>query len=594
MDRFVNISAYKFVTLGDLTRRRDEWLSLCQKLSLKGTILLSEEGINLFLAGSRFAIDEILKHICSDPSLADLRAKESFSDHQPFSRMLIKIKKEIIAFDVDGIDPRRETSRRVSAVQLKQWLDDGEPVVMLDTRNDFEVEVGTFDNAVPIRVDDFRSFSDAVDLLPEEMKCQKIVTFCTGGIRCEKAAPLMERKGFEDVYQLDGGILKYFELCGGDHYHGECFVFDQRVALDSDLQETETTQCFACLSPLTLEDRQSEKFEVEISCPHCYVSLERQQALMISKRHEAIQGVSQPLPGSNAYDNIKPIRVTGPYDGLKLIDFLTSIHTRLSRDDWMEEIEAGRLQLENQSMFINTLVRAGQRLQHMMPGTTEPDVNADIQIMYEDEALVVVNKPAPLPMHPCGRFNRNTLSWILREAYKPVALRPAHRLDANTSGVVVFAKSRKFAARLQPQFERGDVIKTYIARVQGQPETDQFISTTPLDAEPCEVGARLPHPEGVNAHTEFQVLQRFSDDTALLEVRPITGRTNQIRAHLWDMGLPIVGDPFYLADKQTGNSLTLLPCDPPLCLHARRIDFEHPASHERVSFEAPIPSWAKE
>ncbi len=238
MNSVVNIAVYKFVTLDDLDRRRAELLALSERLLLKGKILLSEEGINLFLAGSRDAIDEFLASLRRESVFSDIDVKESFSEHQPFKRMLVKVKKEIIAFGVAGIDPRAETSRRISAKQLKKWLDEGLPVTLLDVRNNFEFEIGTFDDAIPIGVRHFRSFLDAISTLPDDIKDRPIVTFCTGGIRCEKAGPLLERFGFSDVYQLDGGILKYFEECGGEHYHGDCFVFDQRVALDADLRET--------------------------------------------------------------------------------------------------------------------------------------------------------------------------------------------------------------------------------------------------------------------------------------------------------------------------------------------------------------------
>lgn len=238
MGSVVNIAAYKFITLDDIERRRAELHPVCRRLELKGTILLSHEGINLFLAGIRSAIDEFLSILRRGPALAELEVKESFSDRQPFERLFVKIKREIIAFGVDGIDPRRETSRRVSPKQLKLWLDEGAPITLLDVRNDFEYQVGSFHNAIPIGVAHFRNFPRAAGNLPEEIKDRPVVTFCTGGIRCEKAGPLLERLGFADVYQLDGGILNYFQQCGGIYYQGECFVFDQRVALDTHLLET--------------------------------------------------------------------------------------------------------------------------------------------------------------------------------------------------------------------------------------------------------------------------------------------------------------------------------------------------------------------
>ena len=230
--KIVNIAAYKFLPLTDLRTLRARLQTLCKDANLKGTILLSPEGINLFVAGAAHSIERLLAELRSWPGLEDLQPKLSETDHQPFRRMLVRLKKEIIAFGVEGIDPARRTSPKLSAKELKRWLDEGRPVTLLDTRNDYEVKLGTFRNAIPIGIDHFRDFPQGVARLSPELKKQPIVMFCTGGIRCEKAGPYMEREGFESVFQLDGGILKYFEEVGGAHYDGECFVFDQRVGLD--------------------------------------------------------------------------------------------------------------------------------------------------------------------------------------------------------------------------------------------------------------------------------------------------------------------------------------------------------------------------
>ncbi len=269
-NQILNIAAYKFVPLTELGTRREALRTLCVNLKLRGTILLSPEGINLFIAGARAAVEQLLERLQQDPEIGALEVKESFSDHQPFNRMLVRLKKEIIAFGIDGIDPRNAPSQKISATQLKQWLDEGRPLTLLDTRNHYEVRLGTFKNALPIGLDHFRNFPEAVDNLPAEVAENPIVMFCTGGIRCEKAGPYMEQAGFRDVYQLEGGILKYFEECGGSHYEGDCFVFDKRTALDADLQETETTLCYACQAPLTIDEQQSEHYVPGESCPYCW------------------------------------------------------------------------------------------------------------------------------------------------------------------------------------------------------------------------------------------------------------------------------------------------------------------------------------
>ncbi len=269
----VNIAAYKFATLTDLPARRESLRELCFELELKGTILLSPEGINLFLAGRREATNQLLRQLTADPEIGPLEVKESFSDHQPFSRMLVRLKQEIIAFGVEGIAPAQQTAPKLSAQELKQWLDEGRSVKLLDVRNDYEVDLGSFAGAEAIGVDHFRNFPAAAQQLPEDLKDETIVMFCTGGIRCEKAGPYMERLGFQKVLQLEGGILKYFEECGQEHYEGECFVFDKRVALDGNLEETDTALCFACQSTLTLEEQQSPHYIPGDSCPYCYQAI---------------------------------------------------------------------------------------------------------------------------------------------------------------------------------------------------------------------------------------------------------------------------------------------------------------------------------
>jgi len=261
----VNLSGYKFVTLCEtqLPVLRAEMKAKAIACDLKGTVLLSTEGVNAFLAGTRDNIDQFLLYLGTIPELADIWFKESFTDYQPFNRMLVRLKKEIIPIRQSSIVPEKKTAPYVSPETLKQWYDEKRDMIVLDTRNEYEVQLGTFENAMDLHIAHFNEFGEAVDFLPEDLKEKTIVTFCTGGIRCEKAAELMAQKGFKNVYQLNGGILNYFEKCGGEFYQGECFVFDQRVAVNSALEETETKQCFDCRTPLKSTDVKEGK------CPHC-------------------------------------------------------------------------------------------------------------------------------------------------------------------------------------------------------------------------------------------------------------------------------------------------------------------------------------
>ena len=595
MPPVTNIAAYQFAPLADLKPLRDRLAAMCRTWSLKGTILLSTEGINLFVAGPRTEIDLLLAELRAVPGLESLSPKVSESADQPFTRMLVKIKREIIAFGVEGIDPARRPAPKLSPRELKSWLDEGRPVTLLDTRNEFEVKLGTFENAVPIGIKHFREFPEAVKKLPEEMKQQPIVMFCTGGIRCEKAGPFMQREGFEQIFQLDGGILKYFEDCGGDHYQGECFVFDKRVGVDPGLAETANTQCFVCLRTLNGDEQNDPRYVEGKSCPHCFRSSEEQRLRELAEHQAAIVRVTRPLPGSVPKDNYRPLKVAGVHDGRRLLDFLHAVLGHIPHLDWQTEFERGHIvNAAYESVGPDQVVRSGERYFHHQVANLEADVNAAITILHEDDAIIVLNKPAPLPIHPSGRFNRNTLQAILREVYSPQKPRPAHRLDANTTGVVVFTRIANYARILQPQFERGEVEKVYLARVIGHPPEDKFHCEAAISATSGDFGSRTINEEsGLRAFTEFRVLNCLNDGTALLEVIPHTGRTNQIRVHLWHLGYPIRGDQAYLPDRQPGDTQTHSVDDPPLCLHAYRLTFTHPLTGKRVTFEAPLPQWAR-
>jgi len=236
----VNLSAYRFVSLDDLPALRERVLERCTALALKGTILLAPEGINLFLAGPRAALDAFMDWLREDARFAGLDVKESVSDHVPFGRMRVRLKKEIITMRQPTIRPEGGRAPAVDAATLQRWLDqgrddDGRELVLLDTRNDYETDVGKFPQAVDYRLASFTEFPAAVAADRARYAGRTVVSYCTGGIRCEKAALHMQDLGIERVYQLEGGILKYFEETGGAHWQGDCFVFDGRGALDPQL-----------------------------------------------------------------------------------------------------------------------------------------------------------------------------------------------------------------------------------------------------------------------------------------------------------------------------------------------------------------------
>ncbi|HOF50999.1 MAG TPA: sulfurtransferase [Rhodoferax sp.] len=240
MNTVLNISSYKFVPLPDAPALRETLLARALRRDLKGTILLAEEGINLFLAGPAEDVRGFITELQTDPRFADITPKESWSDTRPFRKMLVKVKGEIIRMNYPTIRPAEGRAPAVAPATVKRWLDqghddEGRPVVTLDTRNDFEVDAGTFEGAIDWRITKFTEFPQAVLDHKAELEGKTVVSFCTGGIRCEKAAILMQEMGLDHVVQLEGGILKYFEETDGSHYRGSCFVFDERRAVDADL-----------------------------------------------------------------------------------------------------------------------------------------------------------------------------------------------------------------------------------------------------------------------------------------------------------------------------------------------------------------------
>ena len=267
--KVVNIAGYRFIDLDDRDELREPFLRRCEDLNLKGTILLSPNGINFSLSGSQESIDGYLEFLESDERFIGIPLKVTYNDYQPFRRMLVRLKKEIISLGMDDIRPTEFTGPNIKPAQFQEILDKEEEVIVLDTRNDYEVRVGTFKNAINLNIPSFRDFPEAVSKLPEDYKKKPIVMFCTGGIRCEKASAVMLKSGFENVKQLQGGVLDYFKDTDASHWDGDCFVFDDRVAVDKGLNETDYVMCYSCREPLTKDEVRSPDYKVDDYCPYC-------------------------------------------------------------------------------------------------------------------------------------------------------------------------------------------------------------------------------------------------------------------------------------------------------------------------------------
>ena len=262
---------YKFVALEDPARLRQQLLDLCEKLGIRGTLIVAGEGINGTVAGKETAIADLVAWLQSRNDIGRLEVKYADAAEMPFHRMKVRLKKEIVTLGVDGIDPVTQAGTRVSGPEWNELISAPDTIV-IDTRNDYEVKLGTFEGAVDPATETFRDFPAWVEANRDRLAGRKVAMFCTGGIRCEKATALVKAAGFDDVYHLDGGILRYLEEMPAQEslWQGECFVFDERVSVTHGLERGEARLCRACRRPLTPEERASPLHVEGISCVHCH------------------------------------------------------------------------------------------------------------------------------------------------------------------------------------------------------------------------------------------------------------------------------------------------------------------------------------
>jgi len=294
MSQIVVCALYKFVTLDDYALIQPPLLALMLKYDVKGTLLLAQEGINGTIAGSRSGINAILTYLQSDPRLAALSYKESYTDQPPFLRSRVKLKREIVTMGVEGIDPKQVVGTYVKPTDWNDLISDPN-ILLVDTRNDYEVQVGTFKNALNPKTDSFREFPGYVKQELDPEKHNKVAMFCTGGIRCEKSTAFLKEQGFDEVYHLEGGILKYLQEVPAEEslWEGECFVFDERVTVNHQLQRGEYDQCNACRMPITEQNKLSEQYQHGVSCPHCFEKTSDKQKARFAEREKQMQLAQQ-------------------------------------------------------------------------------------------------------------------------------------------------------------------------------------------------------------------------------------------------------------------------------------------------------------
>ena len=289
-DSIVVAALYKFVRLHGFEQLQQPLLDLMHDNDVRGTLLLADEGINGTISGPRAGVDTVLGWLKQDERLAALEHKESFHDEHPFLRTKVKLKKEIVTMGVEGIDPTRTVGTYLSPEEWNTVISDPD-TVLIDTRNDYEVEVGTFKGAINPETRTFREFPEYVKETLDPARHKKVAMFCTGGIRCEKSTAYLKEQGFEEVYHLKGGILKYLEEMPKEDslWEGECFVFDERVTVDHDLNPGEFDQCHACRRPISDEDKRSEQFQLGVSCPKCYDESSPEQKQRFAERQKQIE-----------------------------------------------------------------------------------------------------------------------------------------------------------------------------------------------------------------------------------------------------------------------------------------------------------------
>ncbi|PIG93376.1 rhodanese-related sulfurtransferase [Gloeocapsopsis sp. IPPAS B-1203] len=281
---------YKFVSLPDAAEIQEPLLSYCLAHHVKGTILLAPEGINGTIAATRDRIDAVLAFLCADPRFTDLEYKESTADSPPFERMKVRLKKEIVTLGVPEVDPNEQAGTYISPQEWNALISDPE-VTVIDTRNDYEVDIGSFKGAQNPQTRSFREFPEYVNQNLDPSKHKKVAMFCTGGIRCEKASSFLLTQGFAEVYHLKGGILKYLEEVPAAEslWEGECFVFDERVAVVHDLELGTHDMCRSCGHPISEADKASTQYEEGISCPYCFADLTEEKRKRQQEKQKQIE-----------------------------------------------------------------------------------------------------------------------------------------------------------------------------------------------------------------------------------------------------------------------------------------------------------------
>jgi UPF0176 protein len=576
-----HIAFYKFVALADVDSVVTRLREITRELT--GGIIVAEEGINGVIAGEVAALDQFERTMRLDAlfngAFSDIVFKRSRCKTKPFTRMKVSRKAEIVAFGVEGAEGFEAGHTSVSPEKWRELIarDD---VVVIDNRNSFEYRLGKFKNAIDPQVKFFRDFPKYVENNAATWKHdgKKIAMYCTGGIRCEKSSAWMEKQGLE-VYQLEGGILNFFQSMPDAErdWEGECFVFDNRIAIDTKLQETETTfeRVYEAEPDGAWRIARAKRLIESVEAPTTSLVIPK------VKRPPARDGV-----------NASCVAFPGNVEAWPLvIDFLVHRFQRVSRETWLERMAHGRV-IDESGHAINADVRSKphQKIYYYRSVVAEQRIPFDEVVLFRDEYLIVADKPHFLPVVPAGRYVQETVLTRLKRSTGIDTLSPIHRIDRDTAGLVAFAIQPHTRDAYQCLFRERRIEKRYEAIAPYRTdlsfpitvknrlsESDRFMQMRE------DVDARETAGEGEpNAETQIDVIE-INGEFARYALRPLTGQKHQLRMHMASLGLPIVNDriyPLLLPDEVVATY------DKPLQLLAKSIEFVDPMTGELRRFES--------
>lgn len=566
-----HIAFYRFVRLADV----DHVVSCVRELaaSLTGSIVIAEEGINGVAAGTSDALDSFENGLTGDARLrgafGGMTFKRTRCTTAPFARLKVAKKREIVAFGVEGADAF-DTAHTTVSPQAWRELMGRDDVVVIDNRNSFEYRLGKFKNAIDPKVTHFRDFPSYVEANAPAWKRdgKKVAMYCTGGIRCEKSSAWMERLGL-DVYQLDGGILNFFQTLpdADKDWEGDCFVFDNRIAINTQLQET----------AVTLE----QVYEAE---PDGAWRIDRAKRLLDAVATPSIVAKRSTRPpqrdGVAASCVVLPSKV-GQWP--TVIDFLCERFDGVSRTTWFDRMARSEvIDEQGAAMTPASACKPQQKIYYYRSVEAEPTIPFEETIVFQDEYLLVADKPHFLPVAPVGRYVQETLLTRLKRRTGIETLSPIHRIDRDTAGLVIFAIQPPTRDAYQRLFREHRIEKFYEAIAPWRVDvTFPALVKNRLVESPHFMQMQVTEGEA-NAETSISLLEK-SESLGRYKLRPVTGQKHQLRAHMAGLGVPILNDRIYptlLPDE------SIATYDKPLQLLAKRVEFVDPMNGQVRVFES--------